>query len=153
MELYRADEQIITFFRRISMPAARIAIFVIFFWFGILKVLDLSPAGPLVTALYNKTLFFLPFHPFYICFGLFECFIGILFIIKGLERLAIPFLFLHMVTTMLPLIMLPDLIWAQPFVPTLEGQYIIKNLVVIAVAIGIAAHLHPLKRIEATQFS
>jgi hypothetical protein len=31
----------------------------------------------------------------------------------------------------------------QAFVPTLEGQYIIKNVAIIALAIGIAAQLRP----------
>jgi uncharacterized membrane protein YkgB len=49
-----------------------------------------------------------------------------------------------MITTFLPLIFLPGESWQAPFVPTLVGQYIIKNLVLVAAAIGIAAHLHPL---------
>jgi uncharacterized membrane protein YkgB len=50
-----------------------------------------------------------------------------------------------MITTFGPLVYLPDEAWQKFLVPTLEGQYIIKNLVIIATAIGIAAHLHPLK--------
>jgi hypothetical protein len=38
----------------------------------------------------------------------------------------------------------PELTWQQPFIPTLEGQYIIKNLVIIALAFGVAAHTEPL---------
>ena len=48
-----------------------------------------------------------------------------------------------MITTAGPLVLLPSETWQSFFVPTLEGQYIIKNLVIIAAAIGIAAHLHP----------
>ncbi len=61
-----------------------------------------------------------------------------------MERLVIPLLALHMITTFMPLFLLPSITWAGFFVPTLEGQYIIKNLVIIAAAIGIAAQLHPL---------
>jgi len=46
----------------------------------------------------------------------------------------------------MPLILLPQVTWSGILVPTLEGQYIIKNLAIIAAAIGIAAHLHPLQR-------
>jgi uncharacterized membrane protein YkgB len=49
-----------------------------------------------------------------------------------------------MVTTFMPLFLIPQETWAGFFVPTLEGQYIIKNFVLIAAAIGIAANLHPL---------
>lgn len=145
--LQDTDAHIIHFLRRISVPAARIALFVVFFWFGLLKVIGLSPAGSLVHALFDQTLVgMFPFHAFYIGFALFECLIGILFIIPGAERVVLPLLIIHMITTFLPLFFLSGETFSQPFVPTLEGQYIIKNLVIIAAAIGIAAHLHPLPR-------
>ncbi len=124
--------------------------FVVFFYFGILKVLGLSPASGLVQALFEQTISFISFDVFLILFGLFECLIGILFIMRGFERVVIPLLFLHMVTTFMPLFILPEATWSAFMVPTLEGQYIIKNLVIIAAAVGIAAHLHPLSRDGAT---
>lgn len=145
MHLHNTDVRIIHFFKKISLPAARIALFVVFFWFGFLKILGLSPAGPFVEQLFNKTISFMPFATFYLLFALFECLIGILFLIRGFERLVIPLLFLHMVTTFMPLFLLPQETWQGFLVPTLEGQYIIKNLLIIAVAIGVASHLHPLK--------
>ena len=127
------------------MPAARISLFIVFFWFGLLKALGLSPASSLVHGLFDSTLgWAMPFSAFYIAFALFECLIGILFLIKGAVRIVIPLLFVHMIMTFLPLVFLPTESWQAPFVPTLVGQYIIKNLVLIATAIGIAAHLHPL---------
>jgi uncharacterized membrane protein YkgB len=77
-------------------------------------------------------------------FGLFECLIGILFLIKGAERVVIPLLLVHMITTAGPLFLLPSETWQRLLVPTLEGQYIIKNLVIIATGISLAAHLHPI---------
>ena len=126
---------------------ARFGLFVVFFWFGALKVIGLSPASSLVQNLFEQTISFMSFTTFIILFGLFECLIGILFIIPGLERVVIPMLFLHMVTTFMPLFILPAMTWSGFMVPTLEGQYIIKNLVIIAAAIGIAAHLHPLSKV------
>ena len=146
MNLGKMDNSIIHFFRKISIPVARVGLFVVFFWFGFLKIIGLSPASELVRQLFEHTITFLSFNHFMILFGIFECLIGVLFLIKGMERVVIPLLFLHMVTTFLPLFMLPAVTWSGPFVPTLEGQYIIKNLVIIAAAVGIAAHLHPLKR-------
>ncbi len=146
MSLYNIDLKLIHFFRKVSVPSARIGIFVIFFWFGLLKVIGLSPASGLVRALFEQTIPFMSFDVFLIAFGVFECLIGILFLIRGLERVVIPLLFIHMVTTFGPLVMLPSETWQQFLVPTLEGQYIIKNLVVIACAIGIASHLHPLPK-------
>ncbi len=72
--------------------------------------------------------------------------IGIAFIIPRAERLAIALLIPHMIMTALPLLFLPAMTWQGFLTPTLEGQYIIKNLVIIALAMGIATHLHPFKR-------
>ncbi len=143
------DAHIIHFLRRISVPAARISLFIVFFWFGILKVIGLSPAGSLVHNLFDQTLAgIFPFHAFYMGFALFECLIGVLFLIPKAERVVLPLLLFHMISTFLPLFFLPDETFSAPFVPTLEGQYIIKNLVIVAAAIGIAAHLHPLPKKE-----
>jgi hypothetical protein len=51
-----------------------------------------------------------------------------------------------MFTTFGPLVLLTEETWQSFLVPTLEGQYIIKNLVIISTAIGIASHLHPIKK-------
>lgn len=144
MNIYNIDHNLIGFFNKISIPLARIALFVVFFWFGFLKLIGLSPAGPLVHALFDQTIHFMGFPSFYILFALFECIIGILFLIKGAERIVLPLLLFHMITTALPLIYLPHMTWQSAFVPTLEGQYIIKNLVIIATAIGLVSHVHPL---------
>ncbi len=144
MSLEKIDVKIIKFFRKVSIPAARISLFVVFFWFGLLKVIGLSPASALVQRLFEHTITFIPFATFLIIFGLFECLIGILFLVKGAERIVIPLLLVHMVTTIGPLVLLSSETWQQLFVPTLEGQYIIKNLIIIATGISLAAHLHPL---------
>lgn len=146
MSIRAIDITLVHFFRRVSVPVARFGLFVVFFWFGALKVLGLSPASGLVQRLFENTIHFVSFDHFLIFFGLFECVIGILFLIKGAERIVIPLLFIHMITTFGPLVLLPQETWSGFLTPTLEGQYIIKNLVIIAAGIGIAAHLHPLKR-------
>ena len=109
-----------------------------------LKIIGVSPAGPLVHHLFDATIHFMSFNTFYILFAWFEVLIGIMFIFPKLTRWVIPLLFIHMITTFLPLVFLPSETWNGFMVLTLEGQYIIKNLVIIAVAIGIAAHVHPL---------
>ena len=139
------DVELIHLARRFAEPVARLSLFVVFFWFGILKVLGFSPASGLVADLLQHTIPFMAPATFIILLGLFECILGVLFLFKGTERALIPLLFLHMVTTFMPLVFLPTITWTHPFVPTLEGQYIIKNFVIIAAAIGIAAHLHPLR--------
>ena len=103
MNIRQIDIELIRFFRRISVPIARFGLFVVFFYFGLLKVIGLSPASHLVEQLFEQTVSFISFDTFIILFGLFECLIGILFVIPGLERVVIPMLFIHMVMTFMPL--------------------------------------------------
>lgn len=145
MSLRTLDLELIHAFRKASIPVARFGLFTVFFWFGILKVIGLSPASPLVENLFSHTISFMPFGTFIVIFGLYECLIGILFLIRGAERVVIPLLFLHMITTIMPLFVIPAATWSGFLVPTIEGQYIIKNILIIAAGIGIASHLHPLK--------
>jgi uncharacterized membrane protein YkgB len=126
----------------LSVPFARLALFVVYFWFGLLKLVGVSPAGPLVVALWQKTIPFIPLHAFMMLFASYEMLIGVLFLIPRLERLAIGLLLLHVSTTVLPLILLPGIVWQMFLVPSLEGQYIIKNIVIIALALSIGASLN-----------
>ncbi|MEK7110292.1 MAG: hypothetical protein AAB867_00355 [Patescibacteria group bacterium] len=139
----KTDDSLIAFFRRVSLPAARLALFVVFFWFGFLKLLDMSPANPLVAELLGRTLPFITFEQFILFLGTYEMIIGLAFLVPGLQRIAVALLVPHMITTAGPLVLLPTITWQGFLTPTLEGQYIIKNLVIIALAMGIAAHLHP----------
>ena len=142
------DQHLINFFKRIAPYSLHIAIAIVYIWFGWLKVIELSPATPLVEALHHNTLVeTFDFARFMVFFGIFEVIIGALFLIRGAERIVIPLLVIHMVTTMMPLFILPHVVWQSAFVPTLEGQYILKNIVIIAAAIAIAGNLHPMKKI------
>jgi uncharacterized membrane protein YkgB len=140
------DQKIIEFFKRTYIPAARIALFVVFFWFGFIKLTGMSPAGPLAEALTDKTVGPEYFDVLFKFLAFIECTIGLLFLVPRAVRVVIPLLFLHMAVVCAPLILVPELTWQETFVPTLEGQYIIKNLVIIAVAFGIAAHTEPLAK-------
>lgn len=137
------DRKIISSLNRIWEPLSRIALFVAYGWFGGLKVVGASPATPLVNALQALTLSFIDPGVFMVAFGLFEVLIGLLFLMHGKERLAIALMAAHLCMTFLPLVLLPDIVWSGFMIPTLEGQYIIKNLALAAVAIGIGSRLVP----------
>lgn len=125
---------------------ARLAIFVIFFWFGILKVLFISPADEIVNSLLSVTMPSIPFESFFVFLGLVEMLIGVLFLVPKWTRYALPVLLIHMLTTFGPLVLIPAAVWQTPFVPTIEGQYIIKNLALVALAVSIyvdAVHIKP----------
>jgi uncharacterized membrane protein YkgB len=119
---------------------ARVSIFVVYFWFGILKALGISPAEDLVHQLFRITLSSLTsFSFFLISFGLFECLIGILWLIPKLTHIAYYALVFHFMLILTPTIALPEVAWAQLFVPTFIGQYIIKNLLLLSCAMLIVS--------------
>lgn len=140
------DLRFISLLRRYHLWIARIALFIVFFWFGILKVLGFSPASPLAAALTERTIGFQYFEGMFLALSLVECLIGVLFLFPKAIRIVLPLLIIHMILVCSPLLLLPDLVWSAPFVPTLEGQYIIKNAVIVALAIAIASATRPLKR-------
>ena len=140
----KIDPHIINCFRKYEIILARLAIFVVYFWFGFLKIIGFSPATPLVQALFEKTIDFMPFSTFYILFAIFEVVIGTLFLIRGLERVAILMLGLHLITTAMPLVLLPQIAWQGFMIPTLEGQYMIKNVLILACAVVIGSRLIPM---------
>jgi uncharacterized membrane protein YkgB len=112
----------------------RYSLAIIFIWFGILKPLGLSPAAGLVerTAYWFSPEWFLP------VLGWWEVAIGVFLMFRPTVRLALLLLFLQMPGTFFPLILLPDVVFTSfPFGLTLEGQYIIKNLILIAAAIAV----------------
>ena len=115
------------FFLRVSMG-------VVFIWFGALKFTGISPANELVA----QTVYWFPPEVFIPVLGVWEVAIGIGLLIRRLNRAAIFLLLLQMPGTMLPLVLLPQICFTKfPFALTMEGQYIIKNLVLISAAIVI----------------
>jgi uncharacterized membrane protein YkgB len=133
------DRRIAAFMRRWSLLALRVSLAVIFVWFGILKPLGLSPADPLVRA----TVGWMPFlttDGWVAAIGWWEVAIGITFLFQRTVRIAIALLALQMGGTFLPLILLPEVTFQPgrvPYAPTIEGQYIIKNLLIISAALVI----------------
>lgn len=116
----------------------RLPLFIIFFWFGLLKVIELSPARQLII----DTVFWMPFlsaEAWVIVIGYWEILIAIFFLTKRTTFLAMILLFLQMSGTFMPLILLPEISFqsSNPLLPTLEGQYIIKNIIIITAALVI----------------
>ena len=116
----------------------RISIGIVFFWFGILKFFPgLSPAQDL--AIRTITLMSFGLIPdFIIINGLafWEVLIGVGLISGKFMRETLLLLFLQMAGTFAPVFLFPNEVFTRiPYAPTLEGQYIIKNLVLISAGI------------------
>jgi uncharacterized membrane protein YphA (DoxX/SURF4 family) len=131
------DYRIAEFMRYWGIFVLRLTMGIIFIWFGILKPLGLSSAEALVV----KTVNWMPVISPQIWVGIigwWEVAIGVCFLFRKTVRIAIALLALQMVGTFLPLVILPAVTFQTghvPYAPTLEGQYIIKNLIIISAAL------------------
>jgi uncharacterized membrane protein YkgB len=118
--------------QRHGIRLLQISLGIIFIWFGALKPFGMSPAQNLVA----NTVYFVDPDWFVPFLGWWEVAIGVGLLFHPLIRPAIALLFLQMPGTFLPLILLPDVCFTSiPFGLTLEGQYIIKNLILISAAL------------------
>ena len=127
------DDRIARFMSRYGVVALRWAVGIVFIWFGALKLFPgMSPAEELV----KNTVYFFDPTWFFPLLGVWEILIGLFLLIRPLTRAAIFLLFLQMPGTFLPLVLLPEVCFTSfPLGLTLEGQYIVKNLVIIAAAL------------------
>ena len=124
------DESISSMMNTYGIIFLRYSIGIIFIWFGILKPFGVSPAQDLVA---NTVYWFDNKLAFVKFLGWWEVAIGLTMCYKPMIRLSIFLLFIQMPGTFLPLILLPDICFTYfPFGLTLEGQYIVKNLIIIS---------------------
>ncbi|MGB3468926.1 MAG: hypothetical protein WBA74_26815 [Cyclobacteriaceae bacterium] len=134
--LDQIDSAIFKFMKNYGHRAIRISFAIIFIWFGVLKPFGLSSAIPLVKA----TVAWLPFFEADIwvaIIGWWEVIIGVCFLFVPTTRIAIGLLFLQMTGTFMPLVFLPEVTFQNSvfYLPTMEGQYIIKNLMILSGAL------------------
>ncbi|MBN1769363.1 MAG: DUF417 family protein [Prolixibacteraceae bacterium] len=139
---HKADIKITRWMANYGLMLLRISIGIVFFWFGILKYFEgLSPAEGIAV----ETIEVLTFHLIpekIILYGLatWEVAIGIGLIFKLFMRETLLLLFLQMIGTFTPLFIFPgEVFHVFPISLTLEGQYIIKNIVIVSAGIVLGA--------------
>jgi uncharacterized membrane protein YkgB len=141
-KLNRIDERITGWMASRGILLLRISLGIIFFWFGMLKFFEgLSPAEALATQTIDILTFGL-IGPDTVRYGLatWEVLIGIGLIFGIYLRATLLLMFLQMLGTMSPIVLLPNQVFTHiPYGLTLEGQYIFKNLVVISAGLVIGA--------------
>jgi uncharacterized membrane protein YphA (DoxX/SURF4 family) len=140
-DIKKFDLKLITFLNRVSLPALRISLGIVFIWFGVLKVFGDSPANDLIT----KTVYWFNPDVFIPILGIWEAAIGLCLLVPSFIRVGLFLLALQMPGTFLPLVLLPEVCFVSiPFNLTLEGQYIVKNLVLIGAAMAVGGRLTPI---------
>jgi uncharacterized membrane protein YphA (DoxX/SURF4 family) len=138
----RLDHQITDWMARNGILLLRISLGIAFFWFGVLKFFpDLSPAEDLATRTISTLTFGLvPANISLPLLATWEVVIGLGLITGRFMRATLLLLFVQMAGTVTPLLLFPTEAFTRfPYAPTLEGQYIIKNLVLISAGIVIGA--------------
>lgn len=144
--LHTFDSWFISFARQNYSWIARVSLFVIYFYFGFLKLIGASPANDLAIGFAEKMGMAPYAHELYILLAFVECMIGLIILFPRLTRIALFIMFGHMILVSAPIALYPEAVWQAPFVPNLEGQYIIKNAALVALAFGLVASTKPLPR-------
>lgn len=136
------DLIIVAKMNKFGLPVLRYSLAIIFIWFGLLKPFGLSPAQELV----EHTVYWADPKIFVPILGWWEVLIGIGFLFKRFIRFSIFLLLLQLPGTFMPLVVLPEVCFTHfPFGLTMEGQYIIKNLLILGAALVVGGSLKPVK--------
>jgi uncharacterized membrane protein YkgB len=138
----RLDVRITRALARLGVPVVRVALGIVFLWFGVLKFFpNLSPAEDLAARTIEVlTLGAVRPDVSLPVLATWESFIGIGLILNRWMRGVLLLLAVQMAGTFTPLVLFPNETWTLfPIAPTLEGQYIIKNLVLIGAAMVVGA--------------
>jgi putative oxidoreductase len=144
--VFRLDELLLNILRRWSITALRLALGSVFLWFGALKIFGSSPVAVLIQETYS----FMPINVFVLTLGVWEIVIGIGIIFKRALRFVLILLGIHLTGTFTAIWFNPSIFFVQgvPFCLTVDGEFVIKNLVLITAALVIAGHeVKPLRRV------
>jgi uncharacterized membrane protein YphA (DoxX/SURF4 family) len=136
------DLSIVRWLARYGLPFLRIGMGIVFLWFGALKFFPgLSPAAGLAVRTIDVLTFgLIPGNISLILLATLETAIGLGFLTGRYMRLTLGLLIFQMAGTLTPLALFPGEAFMHfPYAPTLEGQYIIKNLVLIGAGLVIGS--------------
>ena len=135
----RVDEVVIPFLRRWGIPTLRISLAVVFIWFGALEgIRGVSGGRPRRFDVYwVDPDWFVP------ALGVVEVLVGVGLAARFGLRLVLLVLALQMLGTFLVFVLLPELTFqdGNPLQLTIEGEFVLKNLVLLASAMVVGASI------------
>lgn len=131
------DSKVIRFMSRYGILLLRLAVAITFVWFGALKVFGRSPVADLVA----QTVYWIPPHVFVPVLGYWEVIVGVGLLFGVALRLVLFLFWLQLAGTLLVLVVRPELAFqgGNPLLLTMTGEFVIKNLVLIAAGIVIGS--------------
>jgi uncharacterized membrane protein YphA (DoxX/SURF4 family) len=140
--LFQTDRSVTAWMADNGILLLRLSVGIVYFWFGALKFFSgMSPAEDLAQRTIEQLTFGLvPADVSIYLLAVWECLIGLGLIFGIYLRATLILLWLQMVGAIMPLFLFPqDVFQVIPIAPTIEGQYIIKNMVIISAGIVIGA--------------
>lgn len=141
----RLDARVRRTLGRIGVPALRVSLGVVFLWFGALKIFDVSPVADLV----GRTAYWLEPGLVVPALGAFEVFVGACLLSGRLLRFALALFALQMAGTFLVFVLLPEVAFQRgnPLLLTVEGEFVVKNLVLLSAGLVIGTRVRQLRSI------
>jgi putative oxidoreductase len=124
--------------RPVALPALRIALGLLFIWFGGLKLAGVSPVAAIVAGT-------LPWADPQVAvpvLGAAELALGAVMMTGFAARVVLPLLAAHLSGTFLALVMLPGLMFNgnNPLLLTESGEFVMKNLVLLGATLVLLTH-------------
>ena len=137
----RIDARLVAWMNRHGVRALRIALAIVFIWFGALKVTGRSPVVDLVA----KTVYWLDPAVAIPLLGVWEITVGVGLLFRLALRVTLLLFWLLLAGTFSVLIIHPDIAFqhGNPLLLTMEGEFVVKNLILIAAGLAIGSTVRP----------
>jgi uncharacterized membrane protein YkgB len=138
------DKKVLAVLERVALPLLRMSLGLVFVWFGMLKVIGQTPVADLVanTAYWLDPIWLVPL------LGAFEVVVGLGLLLGKALRLVLALFALQMLGTLLVLIIQPEVAFlnSNPLLLTTEGEFVVKNLVLLSAGLMIGSRLKGLPK-------
>jgi putative oxidoreductase len=135
------DQRVVALLRRVALPTLRISLGVVFVWFGALKIAGVTPVADLVAAVvyWVDPAWLVP------TLGVVEVLIGTGLVLGRGLRAVLLLLALQLLGTFLVPVLLPEVAFTDgnPLLLTVEGEFVVKNLVLLSAGLALGARLRP----------
>jgi uncharacterized membrane protein YkgB len=147
--LNRLDEKVVRFMSSYAILIIRISLGIVFVWFGLLKVMGTSPVYDLA----SHIVYWLPPELFVPLLGIWEMAIGIGLLLGKALRVVLSLLFLQLAGTFLVVVMRPETAFqgGNPLLLTMEGEFVVKNLVLIAAGLAVGGTVRHIRKEQEQQ--
>jgi len=131
--------QLIIHIRRRSLWLLRFSLGLVFVWFGALKIAGRTPVATLIA----RTIPFFDRTWFVPMLGVFEVLLALALIVGRGLRWVVAIMVAHLCGTFMVFVTQPGMAFqhGNPLLLTEDGEFVLKNLVLIAAALVLATHV------------